>query len=448
MCALASGLVTQAQLDEARAALAAGAGPDFMAGAAVYEERLAQKLVELGRLNAWQAKQLLEGRTKFNLGPYRMIDSLGRGGMGQVFKGEHTVLHRVVAVKVLPRHKSSPEAVQNFLREIRAQAMLDHPNLVRALDAGMDGNVVYLVTEYVPGNDLRKLIRRFGPLRMHAAAAIISQVAAGLHHAHQKGLIHRDVKPGNILVTAQGWAKLSDLGLAGPAGRDAVHDPRYGRIVGTVDYLSPDHIRDPHHPTPAWDIYSLGCTLYYAVTGKVPFPGGSTADKVRAHCELKPLDPRRLNPELDAAFVDVMADMMAKNPDERINSASEVISRLAPWADIPYPLDESAWLRSAADRPRRRRLRVAVPLAWDQLHLAETKPNLPAVSGVVPLETETNAEPHTTGTLIEPSALPVGLSRTLRPTGAKGFVAPMIFFVLLPALLMAAVFLFWKLFLH
>jgi len=448
MCALASRLVTQAHLDEAKAALGAGVGPDFVAGVAVYEERLAQKLVELGRLNAWQAKQLLEGRTKFNLGPYRIIDSIGRGGMGQVFKGEHTVLHRVVAVKVLPRHKSSPEAVQNFLREIRAQAMLDHPNLVRALDAGMDGNVVYLVTEYVPGNDLRKLIRQFGPLRMQAAASIISQAAAGLHHAHQKGLVHRDVKPGNILVTAQGLAKLSDLGLAGPAGRDAVRDPRYGRIVGTVDYLSPDHIRDPHNPTPAWDIYSLGCTLYYVVTGKVPFPGGSTADKVRAHCELKPLDPRRLNPELDAAFVDVMADMMAKHPNDRIGSASEVIARLAPWADIPYPLDESAWLRSAADRPRRRRLRVAVPLSWDKLHLAETKPNLPAISGVVPLETETNAEPHTTGTLIEPSALPIGLSRTLRPTGAKGFVGPMVFFVLLPALLMAAVFVFWKFFLH
>jgi len=446
MCALASNLATQDHLEEARSAL--GTGPDFVAGAAVYEQRLAQKLVELGRLNPWQAKQLLEGRTKFNLGPYRILDSIGRGGMGQVFKGEHTVLHRVVAVKVLPRHKSNPEAVQNFLREIRAQAMLDHPNLVRALDAGMDGNVVYLITEYVPGNDLRKLIRQRGPLRMHAAASIVSQVAAGLHHAHQKGLVHRDVKPGNILVTNQGLAKLSDLGLAGPAGRDAVHDPRYGRIVGTVDYLSPGHIRDPHNPVPAWDIYSLGCTLYYAVTGKVPFPGGSTADKVRAHCELKPLDPRRLNPQLDAAFVDVMADMMAKHPNERIGSAAEVITRLEPWADIPYPLDESAWLRSSTGRERRRRLRVAVPLSWDKLHLAETKPNLPIIGEEVPLETETSADPHTTSALIEPSIVPLEASRGQRSGGMAGIVGPMVFFVILPAFLMAAVLFFWKYLLH
>ncbi|RMF99626.1 MAG: serine/threonine protein kinase, partial [Planctomycetota bacterium] len=261
-CALASGLLEKEQLEAAKETLRrAGITP---ASTTRYEERLAEVLVNSGVLNRWQAKQLLDGRTKFTLGPYRIVDSIGRGGMGQVFKGEHTVLGRVVAVKVLPRHKSNPETIANFMREIRAQAMLDHENLVRALDAGEDGNVYYLITEYVPGTDLRKLIRRRGPLRMHAAASIISQVAAGLQHAHDLGLIHRDVKPGNILVTYDGKAKLLDLGLAGPLGADAEKDPRHGRIVGTVDYLSPDHIRDPKHPTPAWDIYSLGCTLYYA----------------------------------------------------------------------------------------------------------------------------------------------------------------------------------------
>ena len=123
-------------------------------------------------------------------------------------------------------------------------------------------------------------------------------MAEGLEYAHAQGIVHRDVKPGNVLVTPEGEAKLSDLGLAGPLTGTPRPTRATARSSGTADYLSPDQIRDPWNPTPAWDIYSLGCTLYYAVTGKVPFPGGTTADKARAHCELRPLDPRRLNPHL------------------------------------------------------------------------------------------------------------------------------------------------------
>ena len=173
---------------------------------------------------------------------------------------------------------------------------------------------------------------------MSAAASIISQAAEGLEYAHAQGIVHRDVKPGNVLVSPQGEVKLSDLGLAGPLAGQPEPDPRHGKIVGTADYLSPDHVRDPWNPTPAWDIYSLGCTLYYAATGKVPFPGGTTADKARAHCELRPLDPRRLNPRLSPEFVEVMADMMAKDPAQRIGSAREVIARLAPFLAGPPAL--------------------------------------------------------------------------------------------------------------
>ncbi len=327
--ALASGLVTQEELDEAVELIrSSGRKPDKP----INDERLAKKLVALGRLNRWQAEQLREGRTTFNLGPYHIIDSIGQGGMGQVFKAEHSIMNRVVAVKVLPKHKSTPEAIAGFAREIRTQAQLDHENLVRAYDAGHDRNVHFLVTEFIPGTDLRRLIRRQGRLSMTAAAGIITQAAKGLAYAHSRGLIHRDVKPGNLLVTPDGHTKVSDLGLAGFFNEAEQTDVRGGKVVGTADYLAPEQITDPDHPTPLSDIYALGCTLYYAVTGKVPFPGGTARDKARNHCQVMPLDPRRLNADLSDDFVEVIADMMAKNPKERIQSAGEVISRLAFWA--------------------------------------------------------------------------------------------------------------------
>ena len=330
LCALASGLVSHDQIDIARGQVEREVHIDEL-DEETFQKRLAAVLVELGYLNNWQVIQLQQGRTKFTLGLYRIVDSIGRGGMGQVFKGEHPVLGREVAIKVLPREKSTPDAVANFNREMKTLARLDHPNLVRAYDAGQDGSVHFLVTEYVPGKDLRKMVRAMGRLDMASAASIISQVAAGLHHAHEQGLVHRDVKPGNVLVTADGIAKLSDLGLAGPLEGDLESDPRFGKIAGTADYLSPDHIQFPFDPKPAWDIYSLGCTLYYAVTGKVPFPRPTTQEKVRAHCDHQPIDPRRLNKDLDESFVEVIWEMMAKDPARRIPTAKEVIARLRPW---------------------------------------------------------------------------------------------------------------------
>ncbi len=330
-CILASGLLSAQQLDEAYAEVCRLHPEEVGRDTASDDKAIGDQLVKAGLLNAWQIKQLHNGRTKFSLGRYRIIDSIGQGGMGHVFKAVDTKFGSVVAVKVLPRYKSTPEAVFSFAREVHTAASLQHPRLVTALDAGQDGNVHYLVTEYVPGLDLRKWVRRDGALSMSAAAVIISQVAEGLQYAHDQGMVHRDVKPGNVLVTPEGEAKLSDLGLAEPLAAERKSDPRYGKIVGTADYLAPDQVLNPGCPAPAWDIYSLGCTLYYAVTSKVPFPGGTTADKVRAHCELRPLDPRRLNAQLSDEFADLMADMMAKDPLQRIASAREVIQRLAPF---------------------------------------------------------------------------------------------------------------------
>ena len=450
--ALASRLLSREQIDKARAALRAEGDAADDPGA----EQLADKLIEMGLLNGWQASQLLEGRTKFNLGPYWIIDSIGRGGMGQVFKGEHEVLARVVAIKVLPREKSTPEAIRNFTAEIRAQASLDHDNLVRAFDAGTDGNVYYLVTEYVPGTDLRKLIRSRGPMGMAAAAGIISQVAEGLHHAHENGLIHRDVKPGNVLVTPDGHAKLSDLGLVGSSTADAESDPRFGKIVGTADYLSPDHIQAPWNPTPAWDIYSLGCTLYYAVTGKVPFPHGSTADKARAHCTLQPLDPRRLNPELDASFVEVMADMLAKEAADRVSSAAEVVHRLRPWMEQTSEIALVDHRRPRSARPRARSNVVPPPVqtrATEGLRfsgagegqLEDTKSSFPEISASGGNQKEGSGEISQTTDPVASASEDTfsGLEIVPEPEEPLGVLSPLLVLVLLPLGLVGAVLLVW-----
>ncbi len=345
--ALASGLVTPDKMDYAlrvarhRLMQKGGSAVDTL----VPDRLLADILVEQAVLTAYQANQLLEGRTKFWLGPYLVTDFIGQGGMGQVFKAVHQVMGRVCAVKVLPAARATQETKNNFAREIRMQANLDCPYLVRAFDAGQDGSSHYLVTEYVPGMDLRKLVKSRGPLTIQQAAKIIMQAALGLDYAHGKGMVHRDVKPGNILVTPEGDAKVSDVGLAGFA-HDLVNDPRAGKIVGTTDYMSPEQIRTPMEIKPASDIYSLGCSLYYAVCGKVPFPGGDTNSKLRRHIEETPWHPRRFAPDITEDFVDIIADMMEKDPGKRIASAAEVAARLEPWAGDAVGVGALAMMRS------------------------------------------------------------------------------------------------------
>ncbi len=300
------------------------------------DKLLAEICVEQGLLTHYQAEQLMQGRTKLSLGPYIVTDWIAQGGMGQVYKAVHKFMGRECAVKVLPLEKASTQvARKSFERETRLQAKLDCPYLVRAFDAGVDGQIHYLVTEYVPGMDLRRLVKQQGPLPVPQAAHIIRQAALGLAYAHEKGLIHRDIKPGNILVTPSGDAKVSDLGLAG-FNQDLLNDPRAGKIVGTTDYISPEQIRTPLEVKPVADIYSLGCTLYWAVCGKVPFQGGDTASKLRRHLEETPWHPRRFVPDIPEDFVDIIAEMMEKSADKRIGSAKEVAARLEPWAEARH----------------------------------------------------------------------------------------------------------------
>jgi serine/threonine protein kinase len=352
--ALLSGLVTADQLEQA--VLTAGVAVESavtsvaVATADLDDSLLANRLVEMLILTPYQAAQIKAGRTKFSLGPYIVTDFIGQGGMGQVFKGVHQLMGRECAIKVLPLTKATPDAITNFTREIRTQAQLDHPNLVRAEFAGCEGNTHYLVVEYVPGVDLRKLVRTQGPLSQQQAASVILQAARGLDYAHKRGLVHRDVKPGNILVTSQGIAKVSDLGLAGFM-YDAENDPRAGKIVGTADYLAPEQIRSPSEVSHLVDLYSLGCTLYYSVCGKVPFPGGTARDKARRHCEDTPWHPRRFNAELNEEFVEVIADMMEKDPRARVQSAAEIVARLEQWAGDAAPIAPRSSIRSPWSAP-------------------------------------------------------------------------------------------------
>jgi hypothetical protein len=195
--ALASGLVSEEQIRSALGDILQSNKARVLSSD-ISDKELAAKLIEQTVITPYQADQMLSGKSRLSLGPYIITDWIGQGGMGQVFKAVHQMLGRECAVKVLPINKTTPEAIEHFRREIRTQARLDHPNLVRAYDAGVDGNVHYLVVEYVPGLDLRRLVRSKGKLSVHQAASIIKQAAEGLAHAHTRGLIHRDIKPGNI----------------------------------------------------------------------------------------------------------------------------------------------------------------------------------------------------------------------------------------------------------
>ena len=346
---LASGIVPPAQWDYCLRLLRHRLAAESTTRTTVDDDWLLREiLLDQGAVTEYQADKLFEGRSKLNLGPYVITDFIGQGGMGMVFKAVHQVMGRECAVKVLPLTKATQEARDGFIREIRLQAKLDCEYLVRAYDAGQDGSVHYLVTEYVPGMDLRRLVKSEGPLSLERASKIIRQAALGLDYAHQQGLVHRDVKPGNILVTPDWFAKVSDVGLAGFTA-ELIDDPRAGKIVGTADYLSPEQIKTPLNVGPASDVYSLGCTLYYAVCGKVPFPGGDTASKIRRHLDETPMHPRRFAAGLQDEFVDIIAEMMEKDLSKRISTCAEVALRLEPWTEnspemFNYPtISRSPW---------------------------------------------------------------------------------------------------------
>ncbi len=263
------------------------------------------------------------------LGSYQIIRALGSGGMSQVFQAVHADTGSIVALKVLPR-KLAQNAVllQRFLREAKSAESLDHPQIVAIYDRGFDLGRHYLVLEYVEGRDLFDRVRADGPLEPLEAVQFVRQVAEGLDYAARLGMIHRDVKPANLLMTPDHRAKIIDLGLAFQTDEEDERVTRDGTTVGTVDYMSPEQARDSRKLNERSDIYSLGCTFYYLLTGSPPFPGGNLADKLARHHSAAVPDVRTMLPAIPADLALLIQKMMAKKPEQRFANYGELIGGL------------------------------------------------------------------------------------------------------------------------
>ncbi len=300
-------------------------------------EELARDMVAQGKLTKYQAQAVYQRRTTcLVLGNYVLLERIGRGGMGQVFMARHKRMDRIVALKVLsPTAMKSPGAVRRFLREAKAAARLAHPNIVTAHDADEDKGMYYLVTEYVEGQNLAMIVRQHGALSLGRAIDYIVQAARGLEYAHSNGVIHRDIKPSNLLLDQQGTVKILDMGIArvdefvGKAAFGTDEEmTNSGVIVGTPDYMSPEQSNDIRVADARSDIYSLGCTMYYLLTGQPTYPGETVLQKIIAHREQPVPFLRDLRGDVPEALEKVFQKMMAKRPQDRYRSMTEVISEI------------------------------------------------------------------------------------------------------------------------
>lgn len=285
------------------------------------------------------------------LGPYVILERIGEGGIGQVFKARHAHMDRIVAIKVLhPKLVTDPEVMRRFIREVQMAARLDHPHVVRAHDAGPAGSVYFLAMEYVPGTDLSRLVKQHGPLPVSLACNYIWQSALGLQYAHERGMVHRDIKPANLLLTKSseadpiGLIKIADLGMARlthlktvevvatqPDGEESSGGTTASGLVvmGTIDYMAPEQAIDFHNVDIRADIYSLGCTFYHLLTGHGPY-SGTQAQKMLKHQQADIPDARLERPDVPAEVADILTRMMAKRSEDRFQTPAEVAVALAP----------------------------------------------------------------------------------------------------------------------
>jgi serine/threonine protein kinase len=308
---------------------------------------LADHLVRNGKLSRFQANKLLRGTALgLVLGPFHVLAPIGKGGMSTVYLAKDTRSDLLVALKVLPpkRAREEQRMLARFRREMEMSQRVAHPHLAWTYEVGVQHGVYYIAMEYIPGLSLYRLVAEQGPLEVSRAARLFAEVASALDHAHTQGLIHRDLKPSNILITPHDHAKILDLGLAlvqGEEGGDREVVGGQGYVVGTMDYIAPEQADDPTGVDPRCDIYALGCTLYYALTGRPPFPGGTKKDKIDRHRTEEPPPVPQFNPAVPPGFIGVLRRMMAKRPADRFGSAAELREELLRWAsgEGVLPLD-------------------------------------------------------------------------------------------------------------
>jgi serine/threonine-protein kinase len=357
---------------------------------------LAKELLDRGWLTAYQLNQIFQGRGgDLKIGPYVLLQRIGEGGMGQVFKAWHRHLDRVVALKIIRKDKlDNPETVRRFQREIEVAARLSHPNIVSAYDAGEWGGSSYIAFEYVEGIDLAKLIKECGPLPVAQACDFLRQAALGLQHAHERGFVHRDIKPSNLLLSHTyadssggfGLLKILDMGLAriqGPVN-PSEELTQFQATLGTPDFISPEQARDARSADIRSDLYSLGCTFYYLLTGKVPYPDTAPMEKLLKHWMEEPVPIEERRPEVSPELANIVRKLMAKRPEDRYQAPIELVAALStvsqlevlagtspsrPKSDpqrpgrIPTPLQETIVPSAVEDTEEGPIIRVQVPHA-------------------------------------------------------------------------------------
>jgi tRNA A-37 threonylcarbamoyl transferase component Bud32 len=302
---------------------------------------LAQELVRQQRLTPFQA-EAVAGRQQLVIGNYVVLGKIGEGGMGQVFKARHRRMDRLVALKMLPAAVSKDErAIQRFQREVKAVARLSHPNIVTAHDADECNGVHFLVMEFVEGSDLASLVHQQGPMPIPQAVDCIVQAARGLEYAHRQGIIHRDIKPANLLLDAAGTIKVLDLGLARFAvAADALAGAsetdtgltHSGWVLGTADYMAPEQALNAKQADHLADVYSLGCSLYYLLTGRSLYAGQTVVEKIVAHRERPIPSLRQARADVPEQLEAVFQKMVAKDPTDRYQSMTEILTALGPLA--------------------------------------------------------------------------------------------------------------------
>jgi serine/threonine protein kinase len=310
------------------------------AGALAREPRkIAEILVLDELLTPFQAEQFLRGRWRgFTIGQYKVLQAIGSGGMGDVYLCEHLSDHRRLAVKVLPPEQAKDALnLQRFYREARIVTALHHPNLVRAFETGQDGDLHFLVMDYINGPSMQEMVTKNGPLPFAQAADYMRQAALGLQYFHQAGLVHRDIKPSNILVDRKGVVKILDMGLARffQDGQGLTQQFDDKSVLGTADYLSPEQARSSSEVDIRSDIYSLGITFYFLLVGRPPFADGRVAQKLLWHQLKAPQPIRELRPEVPENLAAVLHKMLAKEPAERHQTPAALAEALAPWGQSP-----------------------------------------------------------------------------------------------------------------